>query len=227
MSVAERRRHLRRVTDGQLRNDAVAGSLQQVCHDLRQEVAVLISLVEVAMDERDAAGDGQGGLELVLEQAVRLTEMLTGFVASTAQPVPIDISEIMREVVNAARAMSPSPIAADIEDGAVVVADPQVTRRAFLNMLDNAVRAAGPAGQVAVRMHRADGLLLVEVEDSGPGFGAAARGLASVGMSVVQRWTDDVGGFLEVGRGRFGGALVQMVVGDYDAATILSLGRSR
>jgi signal transduction histidine kinase len=53
--------------------------------------------------------------------------------------------------------------------------------------------------------------LVIEVEDSGPGFGAAAPGLASLGLSVVKDWLAAAGGVLRIGDGGLGGALMELV----------------
>jgi signal transduction histidine kinase len=48
-------------------------------------------------------------------------------------------------------------------------------RQVFVNLLENAVHAAAPAGTVVVRGRRVDGGIEVDVEDSGRGVDPAAR----------------------------------------------------
>ena len=50
------------------------------------------------------------------------------------------------------------------------------------------------------------------MEDSGPGFGRADPGVASIGMSMVRDWIADVGGRIDIVDGSLGGALVRLVV---------------
>jgi signal transduction histidine kinase len=84
-------------------------------------------------------------------------------------------------------------------------------RRAVGNVIDNATRAAGPAGRVVVRTHRAGRRFVIDVEDSGPGFGRVPP-QSRQGLAGTQRVLDTCGGTLEVGNGRSGGALVRLVL---------------
>jgi C4-dicarboxylate-specific signal transduction histidine kinase len=94
--------------------------------------------------------------------------------------------------------------------GPVAVAvDPRDLRRAVGNVLDNATRAAGPQGRVVVRTRRTGVRFVIEVEDSGPGFGRVPP-QNSHGLRVTRRVLDGCGGVLEVGNGRSGGALVRL-----------------
>jgi signal transduction histidine kinase len=45
----------------------------------------------------------------------------------------------------------------------------------FANLLENAMYAASPAGEVAVRARRVEGAVELDVEDSGPGVDPATR----------------------------------------------------
>ena len=56
--------------------------------------------------------------------------------------------------------------------------DREAVTRAALNLLDNAVRYAGPGGSVALSLAAEGGLLSLTVRDSGPGFSDEALRLA-------------------------------------------------
>lgn len=93
----------------------------------------------------------------------------------------------------------------------LVLVDPVAVRRSVRNLIDNAVRAAGPTGQVEVRVGHTPGIIVVEVSDDGPGFGRvpAQQGL---GLLTVRRFATSVGGSLTVGRSELGGAMVRLNV---------------
>ena len=63
----------------------------------------------------------------------------------------------------------------DVTAEATVLTDPVQVAGIVGNLLDNAVRAAGPSGEVAVTVHRVEGWACVDVVDSGPGVPVADR----------------------------------------------------
>ena len=87
--------------------------------------------------------------------------------------------------------------------------DPVLLRRAVSNVLDNAARAAGPAGTVRVEIQRCDDAVMLAVEDSGPGFGEIPSG-AGLGLTAVARNVIKLGGRIEYSGGTRGGARVSL-----------------
>jgi signal transduction histidine kinase len=71
---------------------------------------------------------------------------------------------------------------------------------------------------------RADGAVLLTVEDGGPGLpqediiarGSSGAGSTGLGMDIVRRAANASGGRMEVGRSRLGGALIRVVLGSAD-----------
>src|SRR5712692_9757915 len=51
-----------------------------------------------------------------------------------------------------------------------VVGEPGALNQVWINLIDNAIQAAGPSGEVRVRVHCVDHLAKVEVVDNGPGI---------------------------------------------------------
>lgn len=83
-------------------------------------------------------------------------------------------------------------------------------RRILCNVLRNAIRAAGPAGQVRVTVSPGAGEVQIEVEDDGPGFGALPVH-NGIGLRSVRRLVQQAGGRLEAGGpSRLGGAAVRI-----------------
>ena len=56
-----------------------------------------------------------------------------------------------------------------------VEGDPVQLRQVFVNLIENAVHAASPSGRVAVRARREDGVVDIDVEDTGPGVDPGTR----------------------------------------------------
>jgi signal transduction histidine kinase len=55
-----------------------------------------------------------------------------------------------------------------------------------------------------------DGWTVVQVDDDGPGFGAGAPGVSSLGLGIAQDLADAAGGDLEICRGALGGCCVRL-----------------
>lgn len=84
--------------------------------------------------------------------------------------------------------------------------------RALRNLTDNAVRAAGPAGEVRISAGVEDGRAVVVVDDDGPGFGAAPPGLAGLGLRIARDMIAAFGGTVELRHGTLGGGCVRLVL---------------
>jgi signal transduction histidine kinase len=80
--------------------------------------------------------------------------------------------------------------------------------RALRNVVGNAIRAAGPAGRVALRVERSGPWAVAQVDDDGPGFGSARSGMASMGLDIVRESVASCFGQLEIPRSSLGGCCV-------------------
>ncbi|HEX9049753.1 MAG TPA: protoglobin domain-containing protein [Anaeromyxobacter sp.] len=89
---------------------------------------------------------------------------------------PVRLAEV---IAGAARTVSrPAEVALALDgvDGLPVVeGDPGQLRQVFVNLLENAVFAASPRGEVTVRGRALPGAVELDVEDTGPGVDPATR----------------------------------------------------
>jgi Histidine kinase-, DNA gyrase B-, and HSP90-like ATPase len=124
------------------------------------------------------------------------------------RPVPggrTDLCELLDHVVGAVAGGTDTNVRLECESGSAASAARLTVRQIVRNMLDNAVRAAGPGGTVLVRAYTEGPDAVVEVHDSGPGFAATppvAPGLAGRGVFLVERAAREAGGCLWTGRSR-------------------------
>lgn len=183
--------------------------VQHVCHDVRQELAVIQALVELAAAEPDLPEQSLRRLHQIRARTSYITEMTRQIVERTASLIELDLAAFVADAVADVQLHTETRCQLQVLP-CTVVADAVLLRRAVLNMLDNAVRAAGPSGLVTVRVSVEGQELLIDIADTGPGFGQGTPGLASVGLSVVHDCARLHGGRVDSGTLRSGGAFVRL-----------------
>jgi two-component system OmpR family sensor kinase len=147
------------------------------------------------------------------------------------EPELVELVGLVMESVQTARMVGPEwPIAFEAGDVVEVMGDPVALRQVIDNLLKN-VRAHTPVGTATmVRVGRVDDGAVVEVEDEGPGLDdveselvferffrsdpsrSRHTGGAGLGLAIVASIVKAHGGFVEVGRGKAGGALFRVVL---------------
>jgi signal transduction histidine kinase len=180
-------------------------------HDLRQCVATGLLLSHV-IDAEDMENEAQVRLATIR----RVFEQIRGLVdAEDGEPGPrwtkLDLSKIVDECVRIAHFMPEVTITATLAKGAAAYGDPVLLSRAVTNLLDNAARAAGPAGQVNVLVSETGTGSTVEVSDDGVGFGRAPRG-SGQGLAVVAAAVRACRGRLEILSGPGPGTKVRLLL---------------
>jgi two-component system OmpR family sensor kinase len=147
-------------------------------HELRTPLAAVrayAELFERGADKRPA--DLARAMSGISRESERMSELVEDLLLlarlDEGQPLerePVDIAELAAEAVETARAVDPSrPIDLEVEL-ARVLGDRARLRRVLDNLLGN-VRLHTPAGTPAhVRVRRANGSVVIEVSDEGPGL---------------------------------------------------------
>jgi signal transduction histidine kinase len=143
--------------------------LTAIGHDLRTPITRLKLRAEF-MEDEEQRRKMLADLE-ELEAMVAAT-LAFGRDATTTEPVsPLDLAELLRTVLDEAGDARPEVAAQLAYEGAAhltVRARPLALKRAFANLVANAVNYSGGA---LVRLAPArDGLAIVEIEDEGPGI---------------------------------------------------------
>jgi signal transduction histidine kinase len=132
---------------------------------------------------------------------------------------PVLLADVVAGMLGAVK--RPPGVALEVDgvaDLPAVQGDPGQLRQVLLNLVENAVHAASPAGTVVVRGRRGEGQVLLEVEDSGPGVDPATRrrlfeplittkerGIG-LGLALVKRIAERHGGGVEYADRPGGGA---------------------
>ncbi len=165
----------------------------------------------------------RGDLQLMKAELDWMSQALAGH----AEPETESLLEVGVEVAHSWQAVASSggcTVRLVRDPGLWVRADQVGLRRSVRNLIDNAVRAAGPAGEVEVRASAHGGSVEVEVSDSGPGFGKIAS-QQRLGLKTVQSFAEDHAGRVDVGSSHLGGASVRLVL-RRDTAVELPLANS-
>jgi signal transduction histidine kinase len=189
---------------------------QQISHDIHHELGTIMLLATLLMDAPELSSDSRRRARLILgetrwlEQLHRAYESTdAGRGAALTRIAPTRVDQVGVEVVEALRLstlgtinVSTVPVSARVNHLALW--------RALRNVLDNAVRAAGPNGTVGLAIWAEGGCVIMQVDDDGPGFGAGDPGRSSLGLNIVQEFVASAGGLFEISRGFLGGCCVRL-----------------
>jgi len=205
-------------------------------HELRTPLTALKSRLDVIRQrERDADAyrAALDGIEPEVDRLIRLVRdllMLARLETETAawQDEPVDISQLCERIVEQMQPLAGErglSIVLDAGTRLVVTGSFDHLLRAFLNLLDNAIKYAASPGCITVAAHAADGKVCVEMSNGGRtpdlaviarvgerflrGDGARSRdtGGVGLGLAIAAEIVRRHGGLLALS-GRAGGGAV-------------------
>jgi signal transduction histidine kinase len=163
-------------------------------HDIRATAGTIVRLANVLQSEQPSE--------------LRSSRTLAAIIGC-AQTIAALATEPRSEQRSAVRVDHVAGVAAEQAqfgfDGTVIVhAAPALVRaseleltRLFDNVLTNACRAAGPGGAVHVDVVVEHDLVVIEVRDSGPGFGGEGP-LDGIGLTIIRTLTTELGGHVHI-----------------------------
>jgi signal transduction histidine kinase len=209
----------------------------QLLHDINHLLGLIVQLVAVVGLDEDLGPDSRARIGQITSQLRWLERLLDASHdashdasggGSTAAPrpeghrgelawaeavraYPVRVDSLARTVAQALDLAASTRMSFDAEESWACV-DPLSLWRAIRNLMDNAVRAAGPGGQVDVEVESDAKWTLVRVDDDGPGFGFRPSGRPHLGLTMVREFVAQTGGRLEIGTSPLGGARVRMLV---------------
>lgn len=193
-------------------------TVQQAAHDLRQPIAAVLALASAALADEPAPERVQRRLEQILAEAHWLSEVIHDMLAGPGVPpdaAAVDILTLVQDTVRSEQLACSAQIILEQPDQAPrysMVAGTRL-RRALVNVLANATRAAGPDGHVKVTQRAHGNIEVIEVIDDGPGFGSMTAGNGTgIGLRITEQMLAECGGRMEIGRLHSGQTLVRLLL---------------
>lgn len=202
--------------------DHLVRSVQLVLHEIRQPLAALFALAEAARSRPGVPEEVRTYLGQIIEQAGEISDAAWSVLspdgaAGNSGTEPADADEIVTSVLAGFGLTWTGSFLRQGHRGSTPVAgDRASVRRCLVNVVDNAVRAAGPAGRVTVGVRVGTDAVRVLVDDDGPGFGQVPS-RSGMGLRITRQALEGIGGDLSVAPSGAGGVCVVLTLLRADA----------
>ena len=197
-------------------------------HELRTPLAVLRGETEVALQQERATVEYRDSLELIKDEAERLSRIVENLFVLARQPIdapslvkePVNLNEVVADCARAAQVLAiQKGLRLRVQSSLPKVSvngDDEMLKRMLLNLLDNAVKYTPADGEISVTLVSQDGNALIIVSDTGIGIPAEdqphifdrfyrvdkarsrALGGAGLGLSIARSIVRGHGGSLSV-----------------------------
>lgn len=194
-------------TSHELRNPlmVVRGNLDLLVHDLPAD------------QRREAVSEAREEVDRMARLVGDLLFLADADTAGSIQRTPVELDEILAEVVHDARMVSPDhDIRLDANDEIVVLGDTERLRQLIWNLLENAIRYTPSGGTIKLALHRRARVAEIAVSDTGIGIPeehlahifdrfyrvdrgrSRALGGTGLGLSIVRQVAETHGGRVRV-----------------------------
>ncbi len=203
--------------------------VSSIAHEIRNPLGIIRSTAELLQKRVSGTADRgtQRLFEAMHDETLRLSQTVNDFLdyARPRQPKqdPVELSLVFSQIfafVESDFSRSGIVISRQIDSRLWVLGDKDLLYRAFYNILVNGRQAIGGAGSLDVRGRILDGMAVVSVTDSGPGFDddiidklfepffTTKEGGTGLGLPIVNSIIRSHGGAVELSNAEEGGARV-------------------
>ena len=149
-------------------------------HELRTPLTAIRSIGEIALQQQTVSPECRETIGSMLEETDRLVQTVESLLllsradSSAIQKEPVELGDLLTDVVEFLSVLAEEKqqqIVYERDTSLIIPADACMLRRAFLNLVDNAIKYAPEQTTISIRLIRdADGAIVVEVEDQGSGI---------------------------------------------------------
>ncbi|MGE5205653.1 MAG: ATP-binding protein [Chlamydiota bacterium] len=154
---------------------ATAGRLAAtIAHEINNPLEAVTNLIYLARSA--PAGEVGSYLQMVedeLARIARITKMTLGFYRDSGAPTPVDVAELLREVLalyGAKLRAKNIRVQTDVECPQNVLGSKGELRQVVANLVANAVDVLPNGGSLTLTVHDSDGAVQLRVSDNGPGI---------------------------------------------------------
>jgi heavy metal sensor kinase len=151
-------------------------------HELRTPLTAIRSIGETALQQPSSSTDYPETIGSMLEETDRLAQTVESLLilsrtdSRALQKEPTEISDLLADVVEFLSVLAEEKhqqIIFERSTTLTIQADPCMLRRAFLNLLDNAIKYSPEQTTIQVKMYSGvDDATIIEIADKGPGIQA-------------------------------------------------------
>lgn len=211
---------------------AVGRAVASVAHDMKTPLMAIGGFSAQVRRKLEPGCPEDHKLGVVIEQTARLEGMVKEML-DFSRPLELhrqsldlgDLTARTLEVTIPLAEKSQVRLTCDLEDGLpAVLADPERLQQALINLINNAVQASPPQGEVSLSAWRQGEEVVLAVADNGGGVSPAQRQHlftpfyttkkegTGLGLPVVHKVAEAHGGRLEVGDNHPQGAVFRLVL---------------
>ncbi len=212
------------------RRAAIGEGMAVVAHELGNPLHSIAGHLELLLEEADLPSPIEASLRIISGQADRMVKAIRKLLSlSRRSENPRERVRIEPLLGDMERLVQPRLRATGVEvrmemapDGRPleVRGDADALQSLFLNLIENALDAAGDGGRIVVRAEHTESGVLVSFHDSGPGIPPALRSRVfdpffttkpsgtGLGLAICKKIAEDLGGAIHLGGGPGGEVIV-------------------